>query len=96
MDDDDDAPSVPFTGTVRRSQSLEPGNAVLVMDRYDGDIEVGHVLVLTLGETTARVTVATIAWGSSFGYETTPLTLVVRGIDGKTSYAGATLRAEPG
>jgi hypothetical protein len=91
----DDPPHVPFEGTVRRSHSMEPGSVVLVLERYVGDIDTGDFVTVTLGETSTRVQVATMAWGSSFGYESPPLTLVVTGLDGSVSYVGAQLRGEP-
>lgn len=89
-----DEAHVPFEGVVRRSHAMEPGSVVLVLERYTGDIDAGDFVVVTLAETSARVKVATMAWGSSMGYESPPLTLVVGGLDGSVSYVGAQLRGE--
>jgi hypothetical protein len=91
---DDDEPSVPFEGLVRRSHPIEPGNTVLVLDRYAGDIEVGARLRVVHGGATSSAKVVTVAWGSSFGHEAVPLTLVVSGLASDTSFAGATLHAD--
>lgn len=90
----DEVPHVPFEGVVRRSHSVEPGSVVLVLERYAGDIDVGDFVVVTLGETKKRVKVATMAWGSSFGYESPPLTLVVSDLDESVSWVGAELNGE--
>ena len=89
--EEDETPQ-PFEGTVRRSHVLEPGSTVLIFERYAGDVEVGNPVVVTLGETRATATIVTIAWGSSFGYEAPPLTLVVKGLEARESWAGAELR----
>jgi hypothetical protein len=93
-DVEDDEPSVPFEGTVRRSHTLEPGSTVLILERYAGDIEVGNVITVLRAGTTATAKVVTVAWGSSFGYESPPLTLVVKGLEASESWAGAELKSE--
>lgn len=90
----DDEPHVPFEGIVRRSHAMEPGSVVLVLERYVGDIDAGDFVTVVMGETRARVKVVTMAWGSSFGYESPPLTLVVSELDGSVSYVGAELHGE--
>ena len=80
-----------FEGTVRRSYAMEATSIVLVIDRYAGDIEVGDVLAVVHEGRTQRARVATVAWGSSFGADAVPLTLVVAGIDADADYAGASL-----
>jgi len=92
-DDSDDEPRVPFAGTVRRSRAMEPGSVVLVLERYSGDISAGDAIVVARGEGEERAKVVTFAWGSSFGLEAPPLTLVVSGLDDAASYAGAELRS---
>lgn len=91
--EDDDGPKVPFTGSVRRSHAMEPGSVVLVLERYAGDIEVGDTIVVVSSAGEMRAKVATLAWGSSFGHEAPPLTLVVKGLDGSADYAAASLVA---
>jgi hypothetical protein len=89
----DDEPRQPFTGTVRRSHPMEPGSMVLVLERYAGDVDVGDEVVVVRGGTETRVKVAQMAWGSSFGLEAPPLTLVVTGLDDTLGYAGVTLKS---
>jgi hypothetical protein len=83
---------VPFEATVRRSKMIEPGRTVMVIERYEGEIDSGDALEVVLGEARTEASVITVAWGSGFGAEATPLTLVVSGLDGDVDYAGATLR----
>ncbi|MFO0683616.1 MAG: hypothetical protein U0234_16275 [Sandaracinus sp.] len=91
MDEDDDEVAKPFEGLIRRSHVIEPGSVVLVMERYDGDVEVGTVLVAVHERARIEVRVKTVAWGSAFGVEAIPLTLVVTGLADGVSYAGASL-----
>lgn len=71
---------------------IEPDRTVLVIETYQGEVDVGDALDLTLGDARIACSVITVAWGSGFGAEATPLTLVVGGLDAGVSYAGATLR----
>lgn len=91
--DEDEAEDVarPFEGLVRRSHVLEAGSTVLVMERYDGDVEVGCVLIAVHEGRRHEVRVKTVAWGSAFGVEAIPLTLVVTGLAEGAAYAGASL-----
>lgn len=88
----EDEPRVPFEATVRRSKMIEPGRTVLVIERYTGEVDAGDEIEVVLGERATASKVITVAWGSGFGAEPTPLTLVVSDLDEAVSYAGATLR----
>lgn len=96
MDEDPEETTRPFEGVVRRSHVIEAGSVVLVMERYDGDVEVGMLLVATHEGARHEVRVRTVAWGSAFGVEAIPLTLVVTGLADGVSYAGASIASPPG
>jgi len=83
---------VPFEATVRRSKMIEPDRTVLVIERYTGEVDAEDEVEVFLGESKTMSQVVTVAWGSGFGAEPTPLTLVVSGLDETVSYASATLR----
>ncbi len=71
---------------------IEPGRTVLIIEQYEGEVEVGDAIEVVLEGVTTASKVITVAWGSGFGVEATPLTLVVSDLDGERSYAGATVR----
>jgi len=71
---------------------IEPDRTVLVIERYTGEVDAEDEVEVFLGESKTMSQVVTVAWGSGFGAEPTPLTLVVSGLDETVSYASATLR----
>ncbi len=54
---------------------------LILQEGYEGDVEAGDALEVTMPDGPARVQVATVAWGSAFHAESPPLTLVVEGLD---------------
>ena len=71
-----------FKATVRRAYSVE-GKQVLILDRYEGDVDVGEwVEAVRPDGARARAKIASVAWGSAFRAEDPPLTLVVDGFAG--------------
>ena len=81
----------PFEGTVRRAHSIEPGHVVLILERYAGDIDVGDSIAVSYEGAVTQVRVSNLAWGSAFGKEDPPLTLVVVGLPPDGKFAGAKL-----
>jgi hypothetical protein len=80
----------PFKATVRRAYSIEARQVVLILERYEGDTEVGDwVEVAQRDGTRAAARVASVAWGSAFHADSPPLTLVVTGLAGAAVDAGA-------
>ncbi len=70
-----------FKAKVRRAYPLDGKRVLILQDGYEGDIEAGDILQVTMPDGPAKVQVATVAWGSAFHAESPPLTLVVEGLE---------------
>jgi hypothetical protein len=70
-----------FKAKVRRAYPLDGKRVLILQEDYEGDIEAGDTLEVTMPDGPAKVQVATVAWGSAFHAESPPLTLVVEGLD---------------
>lgn len=84
-----------FKATVRRAYSVE-GKQVLILDRYEGDVDVGEWVeaVRPDGER-VKAKIASVAWGSAFRADDPPLTLVVDGFGGYEPGGGAEIVGVP-
>lgn len=82
-----------FRGTIRKSYAMGEHRALVLDEKYEGDIESGDRLEVELpsGEL-AQVEVVSLAWGSAFRATSPPLTLVVQGLDDSPA-EGAVIRA---
>lgn len=88
---DDSTGARPFEATVRPAYAIEPGHVVLILERYTGDVDVGDSIAVSHDGRAAEARVVNVAWGSTFGVEASPLTLVVAGLPRDGAFVGASL-----
>ena len=93
---DETPEGLPFKATVRRAYSIEAKQVVLILERYEGDVEVGEwVEIAQRDGTRGAAKVASVAWGSAFHADDPPLTLVVSGLPSDAIDAGADVVGVP-
>jgi hypothetical protein len=81
-----------FAATIERSYLLD-GKCVLVLDRYEGDVDRDDWLEVELPSGAfSRVRVVAVAWGSAFHALDAPLSLTVVGLAGGKPASGASIR----
>ncbi len=79
-----------FTARLRQHYRLEEVDLFVLEETYDGDVGPGDKLQIELpAGGTKSFRVHDIAWGSSFGSNNPPLTLIVKGLDGQEPAPGA-------
>jgi hypothetical protein len=90
-----DTSSTSFKARVRRAYSIEK-QQVLILERYEGDVEVGEWVAVDRPDGTRAIArIASLAWGSAFRADDPPLTLVVEGLKGYEPIGGSEVIGVP-
>lgn len=82
----------PFHAVLRQHYRLEEVDLLVLEESYVGDVGPGDELAITLTDGGAQpFRIHDLAWGSAMSATAPPLTLIVKGLDGKEPAPGAVI-----
>lgn len=80
-----------FHATLRQHYALEDVDLLVLEETYVGDVGPGDELTVEVDDGPAAFVVHDLAWGSAMNADNPPLTLIVKGLAGRTPAAGAVI-----